>query len=63
MYDCMSGKLDSIMSNVFKKENDARVDITSFIIDGRHRKAYIANNQGEIFVINSQNGVVLKNVT
>lgn len=34
--------------------------ITKFCIDKRHRKAYIANNFGQVVVINCQNGVVLK---
>lgn len=63
MYDLLSGKLKSILNNVFKKEEIGRLDITAFRMDKRHRKAYIANSKGEIFVINAQNGVMLKNVT
>ena len=37
--------------------------ITKFCIDKKHRKAYVANNMGQINVINCQNGVVLKEVT
>ena len=62
MYDMMTGKLVTIFSNVFKEEN-LKSDISVFRIDKRHRKAYVANNHGEIFVINCQNGVFLKNVT
>lgn len=58
----MNGKLVTVFSNVFKEE-ERRSEITAFRIDKRHRKAYVANNHGEIFVINCQNGVILKNVT
>jgi len=40
-----------------------KAEITKFRIDKRHRKAYVANNLGQIFVINCNNGVVMKNVT
>lgn len=39
------------------------MEIASFKIDKRHRKAYIASNTGIILVINATNGVVIKNVT
>lgn len=38
-------------------------DITKFRIDKRHRKAYVANNLGQIIVVNCQSGVQLKTVT
>jgi len=63
MYDVLSSKLITILNNVFKDELDRRPEITAFAIDRRHRKAYVANNLGEIVVVNSQNGVIIKNVT
>jgi hypothetical protein len=53
MYDAMTGKLESILGNIFKNENESKIEITAFKIDKRNRKAYIANNKGEILVINS----------
>lgn len=37
--------------------------MTRYKIDKRNRKAYIANNQGDILVINCENAVKLKSVT
>ena len=62
MYDVLTSKLITILNNVFK-DFETKPEITSFAIDKRHRKAYVANNLGEIYVINSQNGVIIKNVT
>lgn len=62
MYDIGKGRLQSMHMNLFR-EDIISSEITKFRIDKRHRKAYVANNQGRIFVINAQNGVVLKNVT
>ena len=62
MYDITKGQLYSIFNNVFGEQN-SRAEITCFRIDKRHRKAYVANNQGQIYVINCQNGVITKNVT
>mgnify|MGYP000882961258 CR=1 FL=1 len=62
MYEIETGKLISIYNNIFKDSSD-NVEITIFKIDKRHRKAYVATNTGRIYVINCQNGVVLKNVT
>ena len=62
MYDIGKGRLQSMHMNLFR-EDVISSEITKFRIDKRHRKAYVANNQGRIFVINAQNGVVLKNVT
>lgn len=63
MYSSENGHLESILNNVFKTEEGAKSDITAFKIDARHRKAYIANNLGFIYVINAHNGVIIKNVT
>ena len=62
MYDMITGKLMSIYNNVFKEEYPT-CEITNFKIDKRHRCAYVSNNKGRIYVINCQNGVILKNVT
>jgi WD40 repeat protein len=62
MYDLLTGTLYTILPRVFRQEDDD-VEISAFRIDKRHRKAYVSNNKGQIFVINSQNGVVVKNVT
>lgn len=63
MYDLQTGQLITILNKVFKQEESEDLEISAFTIDARHRKAYIGNNKGEIFVINSQNGVIIKNVT
>ena len=63
MYDILTSKLITVLNNVFKIDQGQRPEITAFKIDKRHRKAYVANNKGEIFVINCQNGVIIKNVT
>jgi len=47
---------------MFKDEGQDKPEITKFCIDKRHRKAYIANNLGQIIVINCENGVILKHV-
>lgn len=62
MYDIETGKLISIYNNLFKDTGE-NVEITIFKIDKRHRKAYVATNTGKVYVINCQNGVILKNVT
>lgn len=62
MYDIEKGELKSIHMNIFQ-ENPIQSEITTFKIDKRHRKAYVANSAGTIYVINCQSGVVLKNVT
>ena len=62
MYDIEKGELQSIHMNIFQ-EDAITSEITRFKIDKRHRKAYVANNMGTIYVINCQNGVFLKNVT
>ena len=51
MYDITKGQLFSIFNNIFQ-EPTAKSEITVFRIDKRHRKAYIANNNGYIYVIN-----------
>lgn len=58
MYDMLTGGLHTILNRVFKTEDVADLEITAFRIDKRHRKAYIANNKGQIYVINAQNGVL-----
>lgn len=63
MYDIETGRLNSIYNNLFKDATSDKVEITIFKIDKRHRKAYVATNSGKIYVINCQNGVILKNVT
>jgi hypothetical protein len=35
-------------------------DITKFKIDKRHRKAYIANNKGDIIVVDIRSGIIIK---
>ena len=62
MYDMITGKLVSVYNNIFKEEFQVS-EITNFKIDKRHRCAYVSNNLGRIYVINCQNGVILKNVT
>lgn len=62
MYEIEKGELHSIHTNIFQEDPMAS-EITRFKIDKRHRKAYVANNHGTIYVINCQNGVILKNVT
>lgn len=62
MYDLEKGQLQAMHTNIFQEEQ-MTAEITKFKIDKRHRKAYVANNQGKIIVINCQNGVVMKNVT
>ena len=62
IYNVDKGQLFSLHSNIFKEEI-AKAEISKFKIDKRHRKAYVSNNKGEIFVINCQNGIVCKNVT
>lgn len=62
MYDIGKGNLYSLHTNLFQEEVP-RAEITKLRIDKRHRKAYVSNNKGEIFVINCQNGIVMKNVT
>jgi len=62
MYDILTGVLYTILPRVFRQEEDD-VEISAFKIDKRHRKAYISNNKGQIYVINSQNGVIVKKVT
>ena len=49
--------LISLYDNIFNvNDNDdeliAKPDLTKFLIDKRHRKAYVSNNIGEVFVIN-----------
>ena len=51
MYDIEKGQLQSIHMNIFQ-EDPITSEITRFKIDKRHRKAYVANNQGIIYVIN-----------
>lgn len=62
MYDIAKGRLQSLHTNIFQEEQ-VKSEITCFKIDKRHRKAYVANNLGQILVINCQNGVMMKNVT
>jgi hypothetical protein len=62
MYDLTSGKLTQLIGNIFQEEI-LKAEVTKFKIDARHRKAYVANNLGQIFVINCENGVILKQVT
>ena len=62
MYDISKGKLQSLHNNIFQEEG-SKSEITKFKIDKRHRKAYVANSQGLIFVVNCQSGVIIKNVT
>ena len=63
MYNLEDGKLVNLHSNVFcEDDNDQIAEITKFCIDKRHRKAYVANNFGEIIVINCQSGVKIKQV-
>lgn len=62
MYDISNGNLQALHNNIFDAMT-VNGEITCFRIDRRHRKAYIANNQGYIIVINCQSGVRLKNVT
>lgn len=63
MYDLKTGKLDALHNNVFEGLSNPNGEITKFIIDKPHRKAYVADNNGSIIVINCQTGVKLKNVT
>lgn len=70
MYDLKSGILIGLHNKVFDAIRDDKAQevqdmpqITKFCIDKKHRKAYVANNMGQINVINCQNGVVLKEVT
>lgn len=62
MYDVTQGRLQSLHNNIFQ-EDGAKSEITKFKIDKRHRKAYVASSQGQIFVVNCQSGVIIKNVT
>ena len=62
MYDVTNGKLQSLHNNIFQ-EDGGKSEITKFKIDKRHRKAYVANSQGQVFVVNCQSGVIIKNVT
>ena len=62
MYDLTNGKLISIYNDVFGEENSGE-NITKFKIDKPHRKAYVASDSGKVYVINCQNGVLLKKVT
>ena len=48
-------------NNIFDiDDNDdelvAKPELSKFLIDKRHRKAYVSNNLGEIYIINCQNG-------
>jgi hypothetical protein len=68
MYDLPTGVITGMHNNLFDRGDEeaqgrATGHITRFCIDKRHRKAYVANNHGQISLINCQNGVVLKNVT
>jgi pantothenate kinase len=55
--------LVNIHDNVFKEDGQQVAEITKFCIDKPHRKAYVANNLGQIIVINCQSGVIIKSVT
>ena len=50
MYDVTNGKLQSLHNNIFQ-EDGGKSEITKFKIDKRHRKAYVANSQGQVFVV------------
>ena len=50
-YNLKKGSLDSLHANIFP-EGGNQSEITKFKIDKRHRKAYVSNREGQIFVIN-----------
>lgn len=62
MYNLENGKLMNLHGNIFQEDDVQVAEITKFCIDKRHRKAYVANNFGEIIVINCQSGVKIKSV-
>jgi len=49
MYDIEKGVMTAIHADIFQEDGS---EITKFKIDKRFRKAYVANNQGKIIVIN-----------
>lgn len=62
-YDVNSGKLRSLSTNPFAKDPMAgRSHITAYVSGALHRKFYLANNLGEVYMVNSKNAEQIKAV-
>ena len=59
LYSCSDGDLLVFHQNVFQ---DPQLSCVRIRQDARHRKAYLASNDGQITVTNIQSGVALKQV-
>ena len=57
IYSCLDGQLMVMHQSVFKH---GHINCTNILQDKRHRKAYLASNDGRINVIDVQSGVTLK---
>lgn len=61
LHDCASGQMVRIFSQF--ASNSRPVTLTSFCMEGNHRKFYVGDNSGSVRTYNVGNGVYIKSVT
>ena len=59
IYDAKSGELNDIHSDFIDNISNTSGDITTTIMDSKHRKIYIGDNKGGLSVFNINSGVLL----
>ena len=59
IYDAKQGELNDIHSDFIDNISNTSGDITTTIMDSKHRKIYIGDNKGGLSVFNINNGALL----